>query len=176
MQYGEIITLGKHRLMCGDATSREDVMRLIGNDTVTLVLTDPPYGYKVQKKNGTIGGCKHFIQLRQKVYLESRKYPVMQGDNSTDSARKNYEIVKELTSRLIFWGGQCFADFLPPNPAWLFWDKNTGANDFSDGELAWCSFGKRIRKYKQTWNGVCKEATRSTAEKRRRVFIRHRSP
>ena len=97
MQYGEIITFGKHRLMCGDATSREDVMRLIADDHVDLVLTDPPYGYKIQKKNGTIGGCKDFIQLRQKVYLESRKYPVMQGDKSTDSARKNYEIVKELT-------------------------------------------------------------------------------
>ena len=40
MKYGEIIQLGRHKLMCGDATSREDVMRLIGTDHVDMVLTD----------------------------------------------------------------------------------------------------------------------------------------
>ncbi len=29
MKYGEIIELGRHKLMCGDATSRDDVMRLV---------------------------------------------------------------------------------------------------------------------------------------------------
>ena len=55
VKYGEIYALGNHRLMCGDATSREDVMRLIGNDHVDLVLTDPPYGMKAQDKHGIIG-------------------------------------------------------------------------------------------------------------------------
>ena len=158
MQRGDIYALGNHRLMCGDATDREDVMRLIGDEHVDLVLTDPPYGIKIQHRNGNIGGGNHSAKLRQTVEnLSAREYPIMHGDNTTEGARKHYEIIKNLTSRLIFWGGQCFADFLPANPAWLFWDKNTGSNDFSDGELAWCSFGKRIRKYKQTWNGICME-------------------
>ena len=43
MRYGEIVELGRHRLMCGDATIRDDVMRLVDGKTVDLVLTDPPY-------------------------------------------------------------------------------------------------------------------------------------
>lgn len=56
----------------------------------------------------------------------------------------------------IIWGGQYFAHFLPISGAWIFWDKKTGNTDFSDGELAWVSKGKRVRKYEHLWNGVCR--------------------
>lgn len=41
---GEIYMLGKHRLMCGDSTAREDVRNLMGGDKAQLVYSDPPYG------------------------------------------------------------------------------------------------------------------------------------
>ena len=44
MQYGEIWQLGEHRLMCGDATRREDIDKLIDGKKIELILTDPPYG------------------------------------------------------------------------------------------------------------------------------------
>lgn len=44
--------------------------------------------------------------------------------------------------------------FLPPSMGWLFWDKGTGANDFSDGELAYTSFNRALRKYKVSWVGA----------------------
>jgi DNA modification methylase len=31
---------------------------------------------------------------------------------------------------------------------WLFWDKGTGENDFSDGELAWTSFDLNTKTYR----------------------------
>lgn len=40
---GDIYQLGRHRLMCGDATSAEDVGMLTGGVLVDLYLTDPPY-------------------------------------------------------------------------------------------------------------------------------------
>ena len=40
---GQIYQLGQHRLMCGDATSREDVAALMGGEVAQLLLTDPPY-------------------------------------------------------------------------------------------------------------------------------------
>ncbi len=158
MKYGEIISLGRHRLMCGDATKSEDVHRLVGSERVDLVLTDPPYGMKRQHKDGAMGGKCHprTAKLRVEVELErGRPYPHIIGDDTSDTARLHYPIARTLCSRLIFWGGQYFADFLPVSGGWIFWDKRTGKNDFSDGELAWCSFGKRVRKYTQTWNGVC---------------------
>jgi DNA modification methylase len=41
---GEIWTLGKHRIMCGDSTKAEDVKRLMGGAMANLMVTDPPYG------------------------------------------------------------------------------------------------------------------------------------
>ena len=56
IKYGDIIELGPHRLMCGDATKREDVEKLIDGEKINLVLTDPPYGMKCQDKDGRVGG------------------------------------------------------------------------------------------------------------------------
>lgn len=41
---GDVWLLGDHRLMCGDATSAEDVATLLGEERPELTLTDPPYG------------------------------------------------------------------------------------------------------------------------------------
>lgn len=40
---GQVYKLGRHRLMCGDSTKEEDVNKLIGDETIDLFLTDPPY-------------------------------------------------------------------------------------------------------------------------------------
>ena len=40
---GQIWQLGEHRLMCGDATSAEDMQVCVGGQLADLLLTDPPY-------------------------------------------------------------------------------------------------------------------------------------
>ena len=40
---GDIYQLGRHRLMCGDSTSYDDVEALVGDRMMDLLLTDPPY-------------------------------------------------------------------------------------------------------------------------------------
>jgi hypothetical protein len=40
---GDVWILGRHRLVCGDATRPEDVERLMAGDAADLVFTDPPY-------------------------------------------------------------------------------------------------------------------------------------
>ncbi|MGB2985427.1 MAG: site-specific DNA-methyltransferase [Phycisphaerae bacterium] len=40
---GELIELGRHRLLCGDAARSEDVERLLDGAKADLVFTDPPY-------------------------------------------------------------------------------------------------------------------------------------
>lgn len=42
---GQVWALGDHRLMCGDATSPEDVTALTGDDNIESVLTDPPFTF-----------------------------------------------------------------------------------------------------------------------------------
>jgi DNA modification methylase len=48
---GDLFQLGNHRLLCGDATSREDVERLMGGKKIDIVFTDPPYGVSYADKN-----------------------------------------------------------------------------------------------------------------------------
>lgn len=47
---GDLWILGKHRLLCGDSTSLEDVSLLMGDDKADLWLTDPPYNVAYQGK------------------------------------------------------------------------------------------------------------------------------
>jgi DNA modification methylase len=41
---GDLWLLGRHRLLCGDSTSADDVGRVLGNVRPHLMVTDPPYG------------------------------------------------------------------------------------------------------------------------------------
>jgi len=52
VEKGDIWTVGRHRLMCGDATSAEDVERLMDGRRANLILTDPPYGVSFQSSDG----------------------------------------------------------------------------------------------------------------------------
>lgn len=40
---GDLYQLGRHRLLCGDSTSLDDVEKLMGGEQVDLLITDPPY-------------------------------------------------------------------------------------------------------------------------------------
>ena len=171
MKYGEIVELGRHRLMCGDATKSEDVYALVGGERVNLVLTDPPYGMKCQDKHGKIGGGNRpadmgFNKGRKKA-LKAREYPQLIGDDNSNTARLHYPIARALCSRLIIWGGQYFTDFLPVNGGWIVWEKGCEKTDFSACELAWKSFGKRTAFYRHVWNGVFRQGKIALNLKRR---------
>lgn len=43
-QRGDLIVMGRHRLLCGDSTNAEDVARVMGGERAVLMNTDPPYG------------------------------------------------------------------------------------------------------------------------------------
>jgi len=55
---GDIYLLGKHRLMCGDSTIKEDVEKLMDGKKADMVFTDPPYGVEytggLQFKDGKV--------------------------------------------------------------------------------------------------------------------------
>ena len=51
---GDIWILGRHRLMCGDSTSIEDMEMLMGAEDADLVITDPPYNVDYEGTAGKI--------------------------------------------------------------------------------------------------------------------------
>ena len=52
VERGDIWTVGRHRLMCGDATSEEAVNALMDGTKANLILTDPPYGVSFKSSDG----------------------------------------------------------------------------------------------------------------------------
>lgn len=51
---GDMWTLGKHRIICGDATKLETFKTLLENTKVNLVVTDPPYNVNYEGAAGKI--------------------------------------------------------------------------------------------------------------------------
>lgn len=70
---GDIWKLGRHRVMCGDSTSAEDVGRLMAGEKAQMVFTDPPYGVNCT------GGAKERDELKgdhigTDIYAESLRH------------------------------------------------------------------------------------------------------
>lgn len=49
---GDVWTLGRHRLICGDATNADTVKKLMDGRKANLVLTDPPYNVGFESASG----------------------------------------------------------------------------------------------------------------------------
>jgi site-specific DNA-methyltransferase (adenine-specific) len=69
----KIWKLGRHRLILGDATLKTDVDKLIGQDKVTLILTDPPYGVSY------VEGKQDFLKTIQRD-AKGNEFSAIQGD------------------------------------------------------------------------------------------------
>lgn len=165
-KYGEIYQLGRHRLMCGDATNENDVKKLLDGGKIGLLITDPPYGINIVSVNKKIGGDKPFGKVGGGKIANCNEYSAIIGDDSTETARKSYEVCKNFTDNQIIFGGNYFTDFLFPSKCWLVWDKeNTG--NFADAELAWTSFDKGVKLYRYLWNGLVREGSRELEGKKR---------
>jgi len=55
---GDVWVMGKHRLLCGDSTSMDDLARLCENQAVDMWLTDPPYNVAYE------GGTKEKLTIQ----------------------------------------------------------------------------------------------------------------
>lgn len=52
VEEGDVWVVGKHRLVCGDATNPEDVNKLMDGKRANLIVTDPPYGVSFKSSSG----------------------------------------------------------------------------------------------------------------------------
>ena len=82
---GEIYKLGDHILMCGDSTSPEDVEKLIGNNEIDLIVTDPPYNVDLGEVNKT------------KVKMAPERYKGANVDSIENDKMEDQEFIDFLT-------------------------------------------------------------------------------
>jgi DNA modification methylase len=169
-QMGDLFQLGRHRLLCGDATNEEDMKRLLGEAEVDLVLTDPPYGAGLAR-HGKIGNGKKLnfkgLQLSEKTeFVPAGVYKPMEGDDKPF----NPEHLLRLGKNQIIFGANYFASKLPERSGWIIWDKKEKEHrdNFSDCELAWTSLNRPARIYRHLWIGLLRKGNRKD-ELRRRI-------
>lgn len=100
-----------------------------------LAVVDPPYGLGKKIYSGGTKGCK---------------FHTLFGENKWDDEIPNDSYFLELfrvSKNQIIWGGNYFP--LMPTRCLIIWDKLKGDNNFSMFELAWTSFDKPSKIYKQ---------------------------
>ena len=135
---GDRYKLGRHVLMCGDATT-DDVQTLINGQHIDLMLTDPPYGIKADKGVGGFGTSPQ----------TAKKYDD-EWDDEAPSAEAFDALLNSADASIIF-GGKYFTDRLPLGRRWIVWDKVGDIdfhNPYSDCELAWTNIdGNTVTKY-----------------------------
>jgi len=73
---GDIFILGNHRLMCGDATSADDVAALLQDAKPTLMVTDTPYGVEYE------AGWR--AEAKGRVKTEREETSNLQNDDRAD--------------------------------------------------------------------------------------------
>jgi hypothetical protein len=135
---GEVYILGNHRLMCGDSSSITDIEKLCGRISPEAIVTDPPYGIGIDgQKKSVSSNPKH-----------NRKEHEFRGWDSErpDSGIFNYIVSLKIPS--VIWGGNYFADLLPPTRGWIYWNKGQDGLTMSDGELAWTTEETPLRAVK----------------------------
>ena len=100
-----------------------------------LAVVDPPYG------NNLSGGRSAKNGWNNKIDWDKCN----KGWNLNIPNAEYFAELRRVSKNQIIWGGNYFANLLPPSECWLIWDK--GQRDFSlaDGEMAWTSFDKAMR-------------------------------
>ena len=152
---GEIYQLGHHRVMCGDATKEEDVNKLINNNNIDLLYTDPPYGINIKGDR----------TARNTGLAPNHKFKDFK-DDSIDYAITAIKIINNLKiPRQVWWGANYYCHFLPLSNNWFVWDKRVDdkmKDTQSDCEMAWVkSKWSSIRIFRHLWKGFNKDSERN---------------
>lgn len=124
-----------------------EYMKNIPDKFFNLAIVDPQYGI------GEDGKSNH---SRGKL-AKAKQYTPKHWDNEPMSPQYFKELFR-VSKNQIIWGENHFITRInKDSPCWIVWDKDNGASDFADCELAFTSFPNAVRKFKYRWNGMLQE-------------------
>lgn len=121
--------IGNATLYLGDC---REILPTLGK--VDACITDPPYG--IGEHGGGFRGRKgQNIRVHENLGWDKQR-----------PGRDVFDLMLDAAHEQVIWGGNYFADMLPPSKGWLYWQKLMGG-DFADGELAWTTRDKALRQF-----------------------------
>ena len=146
---GDLFEIGEHRLLCGDSTDVDMVLKLIGDNKKLSIYTDPPYGINEKGDRSERGGACQGNNLKDFK------------DDTIQYAVDAYNITREFNPlKEVWWGANYYCHHLPQTNNWLVWDKRVEENQRdtqSDCELAFVNDGhSSIRIFRHLWKGMIK--------------------
>ncbi|MCP4551942.1 MAG: site-specific DNA-methyltransferase [Bacteroidetes bacterium] len=124
-----------------------------------LAIVDPPYGLGKRIHSG--GSSSSFIKGQAKKI------------EKWDDAIPSKEYFKELlrvSKNQIVWGGNYFAEHLGNFRCFVYWDKTIHGNSYSDGELAWTSFDRPSRYFRQNIATITSEGRIHPTQKSIKIY------
>ena len=129
-----------------------EAMRKMPDKCFDLAVVDPPYGIGIQTMNFTKSGA-----VRTHGYAAAKRRDYRRTDEWDIKPTKEYfDQLFRVSKHQIIWGGNYFADMIPPTKSFIVWDKRCNdemRNDFSDCEFAWADQGV-ARMFRYLWNGM----------------------
>jgi len=139
--------MGDINLHLGDCM---EAMRAMEDNAFDLAIVDPPYGINFDG-NTTVEG-----KVGKANTFSNTQHHDKKGWDAERPTEEYFTELQRVSKNQIVWGGNYFADLLPPKKGWVFWDKkitNSKNKNFSDGELAWTSFDCVLRRFTYDWIG-----------------------
>jgi len=104
---GDIWFLGPHKLLCGSATDRETIEKLMAGEKGQMVNTDPPYGVSYETQSG--------------------KFDMIKNDDLTGD---------DLMADLLIPAFKNYVEFTDPDAAFYIWHASSTRRDFEDAMTA----------------------------------------
>lgn len=154
---GDLYEIGEHRLLCGDSTDVDSVLKLIDKNKKFSIYTDPPYGINLDGDNSNRGSNTSL--MKGGLNLKSFKDDTIQYAVDAFNITREFNPLKE-----VWWGANYYCHHLPQTNNWLVWDKRVEEkmrNTNSDCELAWVKDGHNsVRIFRHLWNGLIKASER----------------
>jgi hypothetical protein len=91
---GDLWLLGRHRLLCGDSGSPEDLDRLLEGARIELVNTDPPYNVRVEPRsnNAIAAGLSSFPAVRHHQALDLARHRGRQSRHTRSPAARSQRL------------------------------------------------------------------------------------
>jgi len=124
-----------------------EYMKTLPDKAFDLAIVDPPYGIGESGKTNKTRSC----------LAAAKEYKSFAGDDLKAPDSDYFDELQRISKNQIIWGANHFIDAMPfmcNAPCWIVWDKENGATDFADCELAWTSFKTAVRRFRFQWQGM----------------------
>ena len=128
---GDVIELGNHRLVCGDATNPEHLEKLFKGEQPDVIITDPPYSSGGKQEAGKSGGSIGTRLLNENTGKKDFTPTIMMDNLST---RAYISLIKNTLNQVSATTIYMFTD-------WRMWDWTREASESAGypikGMLVW---------------------------------------